>query len=350
MEGVVEEFEAYAQVCFGRLGDLVKWWITLNEPWCCAFLGYEKGEHAPGKTDKPGVDLYRAGHNLLLAHAKAVRIYREHFQEKQKGKIGITINSDWSEGVEEAGMKAAARDLAFCLGWFADPVYFGDYPTIMRKTCGDRLPRFTKAEKQLLKGSSDFFGLNHYSTHMALRIKEEDKSDSSPSSYAEDVRIETCNLPEWKCTDMGWAIVPWGLRKLLVYIQEKYSPVGGIIITENGLAAPEPDLDAVRNDQMRVEYITSYILQIGLAIAEGADVKGYFLWSLLDNFEWAFGYEKRFGMVHVDYRTQKRTLKPIALVYSDIVKRNALPQSLSSAEEIVNEAEVNELKRMTSMI
>lgn len=231
--GVVEEFEAYARTCFEQFGDVVKWWITINEPWCCALLGYEVGEHAPGKIDKPGVNLYRAGHNLLLAHARGAKVYHDEFQDKQQGKIGITLNADWAEGVEERGQDAAARDMAFCLGWFADPIYLGDYPAVMREACGERLPKFTKAEKAMLKGSSDFLGLNHYSTHMVTGLKNENEFKDQGPSYYKDQRVASCELPEWKHSDMGWPIVPWGFRKLLVYMQERYNPSGGIIITEN---------------------------------------------------------------------------------------------------------------------
>jgi beta-galactosidase len=334
---VADEFAAYARVCFEQFGDRVKWWITLNEPFCSAVLGYAVGEHAPGMTNAPGVSPYLAAHNLLRAHAKAVRVYREEFGVQQGGKIGITLNCNWGEPADksESVARAARRFIDFQLGWFADPIYKGDYPASMRESVGQRLPVFSDEEKAELLGSSDFFGLNHYSTHSILvrthpagaaeEEKEAAAGNRSGPSFDSDMGVRQQDDPSWDRTDMGWAVVPWGFRKLLAYIQREYRPSGGIIVTENGLAAHEPTLDAALADRTRVPFYEGYVSEMRKAMVEdGADVRGYFLWSLMDNFEWSFGYEKRFGLYFVDYTTQERTSKPAAAWYAKVVAANGV--------------------------
>lgn len=326
---VTEEFEVYARVCFQSFGDRVKWWITLNEPWCSSFMSYTVGEHAPGKRNTPEVDVYVAGHNLLLAHAKAVQVYRHEFQEKQQGQIGIALNTNWAEPEDvnkEECLVAAQRDMDFELGWFADPIYKGDYPASMKLTVGDRLPEFSAEEKAMLLGSSDFFGLNHYSTHYSARLMDAEDKKGVEHGYVMDKGTVSNQDPSWQRTDMGWAIVPWGLQKLCEYIDASYKPVGGIIITENGLATDEKNLSEMQADTLRVQFYSEYIGAMHAAIVgeKSADVRGYFAWSLLDNFEWAYGYDKRFGLIHVDYETQVRTPKPVASWYAKVIAHNAL--------------------------
>lgn len=321
---VADRFEEYARLCFEKFGDRVKNWITLNEPWCSAVLGYEVGEHAPGDTSKPGVNVYKAGHNLLLAHGRAVKAYREDFQAIQKGKIGISLNTMWAEPKDRNNathLEAAQRDMDFELGWFADPIWKGDYPATMRETVKDRLPEFTKDEKEMLKGSSDFFGLNHYSSQYATGMYVPDPPlvshwNDKATTHEED--------KDWKKTDMGWSVVPSGFRKLLLYVQEKYEPEGGILVTENGLASKEPTREAASKDSLRIEFYTLYIKAAHEAVGQGADVRGYFLWSLMDNFEWAFGYEKRFGLFFVDYKTMERVAKPAVEWYRKVTSTNTL--------------------------
>lgn len=321
---VVDRFEQYARLCFEQFGDRVKQWITLNEPWCSAVLGYEGGEHAPGDTSKPGEKVYIAGHNLLLAHAHAVKAYREEFQPTQKGKIGITLNTMWAEPKDPNdpnSVAAARRDMEFELGWFADPIWKGDYPACMRETVKDRLPTFTEEEKMLLKGSSDFFGLNHYSSKYTVGTYT---PDGSKMSHWEDKATTPTWDKDWKKTDMDWAIVPWGFRNLLVYIQKRYQPQGGIIVTENGLASKEPTREDMEKDTLRIDFLTSYIKAMHEAIQKGADVRGYYLWSLMDNFEWHYGYDKRFGLYYVDYDTMERVAKPAAKWYAQVTSSNTL--------------------------
>ncbi|CAM9954347.1 unnamed protein product [Sphacelaria rigidula] len=330
----VERFVEYAEVCFQRFGDRVKNWLTFNEPWCTAVLGYGNGEHAPGKTSADASEVYRAGHNILIAHARAVDVYRKTFQPSQGGEIGITLNGNWTEpkrteDPEQAqrNAEAAERCVLWNLGWFADPVYFGNYPDVMQQRCGDRLPTFTEEEKVLLKGSSDFFGFNHYSTDYA-------EDDSGPGRYVShwgtvntggfwgDMAVKGSSDPSWEKTDMDWAIVPWGFRKLLLWIQNRYSPKGGIIVTENGTAVKEPTVEVAVDDKARISYYQGYVAAMHEAIEQGADVRGYYAWSFMDNFEWAYGYSKRFGLIHVDYETLKRTPKASSKWYKKVIASN----------------------------
>lgn len=324
---IARRFADYARVCFDKFGDRVKEWITLNEPWCSAVLGYETGEHAPGDTSRPGDAVYKAGHNLLLAHAKAVEVYRTEFQKKQGGKIGVTLNSNWAEPwdkEDEESVRAAQHDLDFELGWFADPIWKGDYPESMREAVGERLPNFSEEEKNLLKGSSDFFGLNHYSSQYSKGFWDGEARKGDEVSFWKDRSTTQEFDKKWKKTDMGWAIVPWGFRNLLLYISKTYQPKGGIIVTENGLASREGNRKEMEKDTLRIEFYKEYIQAVHQAIAKGGDVRGYFLWSLMDNFEWSFGYAKRFGLYWVDYETMERVPKPAAGWYANVIANNAV--------------------------
>lgn len=330
---VVEDFENYAVQCYKAFGDRVRWWLTFNEPWCSAALGYANGEHAPGRKEAPGTEPYLSAHHMILAHARAVRRYRAEFEAAQKGHIGITLNMDWKEPLTDspADLAAHRRGMDWQLGWFADPIYKGDYPKTMRDKCGERLPSFTEEEKELIKGTSDFFGLNHYSTTFVSAFSEGEAKASlsmwgkeQSGGYFEDQDCKSHVDPAWAKTDMGWSVVPWGLKHLLLWIQKEYNPPGGIHITENGCAVQEVDVAAAENDTFRVEFLQAYIAQVHAAIHEGADVKSYFAWSLMDNFEWALGYAKRFGLVRVDYQTQERRPKASARLLGELAAGNAL--------------------------
>eukprot|EP00931_Biecheleriopsis_adriatica_P036533 TRINITY_DN21033_c0_g1_i2.p1 TRINITY_DN21033_c0_g1~~TRINITY_DN21033_c0_g1_i2.p1 ORF type:complete len:407 (+),score=73.88 TRINITY_DN21033_c0_g1_i2:471-1691(+) len=255
---------------------------------------------------------------MILAHAHAVKSYRDL---GQGGSIGIVLNMDWKEPLTTSASDALAqrRALDWQLGWFADPIYRGDYPETMQKRCGERLPCFTPAEKAIVKGSSDFFGLNHYSSDF---VTSPDQPSPDPN-YFVDQQVKNISDPRWSKTDMGWDVVPWGFERLISWIHKEYTPAGGIIVTENGCASREVGSD-LQNDSFRVEYLQSYLSQLHKAISNGADVRGYFVWSFLDNFEWAFGYAKRFGIVRVDFATQERTPKASARLLSKLVTDSKL--------------------------
>ena len=321
-------FADYARLCFAAFGDRVSNWITMNESWVMAILGYYDGVFAPGRRSDR--EPYRVAHHLILGHARAADVYHREFQPRQGGQIGMTNNCDWRHPKTDtpADRAAAQRSLEFFLGWFADPLYRGDYPQVMKDRLGDRLPEFTAAEKALVKGSSDFFGLNHYNTMYASDVPEGEHVDNyvyANGGIYEDQYVALTADPAWTLTDMQWPVVPWGLRELLLWISERYD-APPIYITENGCATPDVHADGAVTDQPRIDYLSGYLGACHEAISRGADLRGYFVWSLMDNFEWASGYDKRFGMVYVDFDTLERTPKASAAWYRGVIERNGLTE------------------------
>jgi len=318
-----EIFRDYAAICFENFGDRVKHWITFNEPWVVAILGYGQGIFAPGRVSKS--EPYQVAHQILRAHGQAVDVYRRQFQTKQNGTIGITNNCDWREPLahSEKDRQAAQRALEFFLGWFADPIYRGDYPAVMRERVVDRLPKFSDRDKALILGSCDFFGLNHYTTMYAAHSEGND-TDVNPygnGGISEDQDVHLSTDRSWEKTQMGWSIVPWGCRKLLHWIDERYDHPD-IVITENGLAWDDKVEQGKVRDQKRINFLSAYLNECHQAIEEGISLKGYFLWSLMDNFEWALGFSRRFGICYVDFETGKRIPKESAQWYSNLIKNN----------------------------
>lgn len=317
-----DDFLDYAELCFDIFGDRVKKWITINEPWTIAILGHALGTHAPGHSDKPGTEPYIVIHNIILAHAKVVRLFRS----KYEGQISITNCATWwhPDSRSEEDNIAAKRAMAFTLGWILDPIMKGDYPSIMREIVGDRLPKFTEDEKVLIKGSSDFIAINHYTTIFASNISARNilKNIMSPTGlqggedtlsvmknkyhYFKDMKVVS-NNKDLNRTDMGWYVAPMGLSKILQYLHKHYS--GEIHILESGYAGFELDYKSAINDHDRIKYFDSYIHELHKAIQKGVNVKCYNAWTLLDCYEWHLGYTKKFGLVHVDFNTQERTPK-----------------------------------------
>ncbi|KAH9941199.1 beta-glucosidase 1A [Epithele typhae] len=310
-EEIIKDYTHYAELCFTRYGDLVKNWITFNEPWCVSVLGYANGVFAPGhKGDKEN---WIVAHHVILSHAYAVRLYREKFKGPQGGQIGITLDSQWLEPwiiLRRVCIAAAQRGIDFKLGRFADPIYKGYYPSAVKAMIGDRLPEFTDEEVKVVKGSSDFFGLNTYTTQL---VKEGGEDEIQGKVQYTFVRPDGSQLGTQ-------AQVPWlqtyppGFRSLLNYVWKTYQMP--VYVTENGFAVKDENtlpLDEVVHDKDRIEYYDGYANAVLQAVTEdGVQVKSYFAWSLLDNFEWADGYETRFGVTYVDYSTQKRTPKDSA--------------------------------------
>lgn len=323
---MAEYFRDYANICFDRFGDRVKHWITINEPWVTAILGFGQGFFAPGRVST--MEPYIAAHNMLRAHGMAVDSYRRNYQDRQKGVIGIANNCDWREPLTDSprDKQAAERALEFFLGWFADPIYFGDYPESMRSRVGDRLPQFSDADRATIQGSADYFGLNQYTTLYASSPENDSALANdvyNNSGLSEDhgvILSQSDSLPK---TAMGWSIAPWGCRKLLEWIDKRYSRPD-IILTENGCAAKDEIVDGAVDDGDRIDFLTGYIEECCKAIHNGVQLKGYFVWSFMDNFEWALGYAKRFGLHYVDYATGNRIPKKSARWYKETIKNNGV--------------------------
>lgn len=319
---IADYFKEYAKVCFEHFGDRVKHWITLNEPWVVSILGYGQGVFAPGRTSN--TEPYIAAHNLLRAHAQAVELYRT-LEVGKDGQIGITNNCDWREPLTEKSedKEAAERALLFFLGWFADPIYIGDYPQVMKDRLGHRLPTFTKAEKKMLQGSSDFFGLNHYTTMYAAHSNDTSSQGSvfGNGGLSEDQDVVLSVGNDWKFTKMNWAIAPWGCGKLLQWIDDRYNRPT-IVITENGGAFEDKKINGEINDTDRIDYYKAYLTACHQSIEKGIQLEGYFAWSFMDNFEWASGYSKTFGINHVDYDTLERIPKASARWFTQVLGDN----------------------------
>uniref|UniRef100_A0A3Q3IRB6 Glucosidase, beta, acid 3 (gene/pseudogene) n=1 Tax=Monopterus albus TaxID=43700 RepID=A0A3Q3IRB6_MONAL len=329
-ESIVSLFDSYAQFCFQTFGDRVKLWITINEPQVCAKCGYEDGIHAPGLKE-PGTAAYLVGHNMLRAHAKAWHSYDSLYRAEQRGAVSLAINSDWFEPLRPGcneDVAATERDLAFTLGWFAWPVFVtGDYPQIMRSAIdsqsqklgysgSSRLPSFSKDEPAIF-GTADFFALNYYTS----RKVKAGEGCGQMLCLNSDRDAEEVLDPSWPICGVSWlAVVPHGLRKLLKYIKDTFNNPA-VYITENGFSQVGPrQID----DVQRCEFYSDTIMEVGKAIEEdGVNVRGYFAWSLLDNFEWADGFSVRFGLFHVDFSDAKlsRTIYRSGLEYAKMIMK-----------------------------
>ncbi|MBI3759245.1 MAG: beta-glucosidase [Deltaproteobacteria bacterium] len=302
-------FADYAETVFDRLGDRVRFWMTLNEPWVVVDAGYFHGVHAPGIKDRALG--YRAGHNLLRAHAYAVERFRA--LHNPDAKISFALNTSYSfpasERVEDVA--AAERALLSFGGWFGDPVWFGDYPAVMRERLGSLLPVFSDQDAKLLTRSIDYIALNYYTSEVVRH-----------AAGANAMETEIVPQPEVVHTSMNWPVRADGFEKLLVWLSERY---GGLpaYVTENG-AAFEDQADAAGfvQDDNRIRYLYDHFAAARRAMKSGVDLRGYLVWSLLDNLEWSAGFSKRFGLIRCDHATQKRTIKASGRWYADGIANN----------------------------
>ncbi|CAK0792688.1 unnamed protein product [Prorocentrum cordatum] len=289
----------YVDACFSHFGDRVKTWATFNEAWTFTYLASGLGK-APSIAEFSDMDRdpWIAGHNVLNAHAAAVQLYRAKFYA-QGGKIGITNNQDWREPKTDDPEDVAAteRSVEFQLGWFSEPIFGGrgDYPPAMRQLYGDRLPQFTDEEKRRINNSADFFGLNHYGTGLG---SFEPQAGSNDMSY-----MKAWQGPMFVKGQSGWLYsAAWGFRKLLNWVSRRYGKDVPIYITEGGWSMSADSTAEGISDRQRLEYYANYTSEMGRAISEdGVNVKGYYAWSLMDNFEWEQGFRERFGTTYNDF-------------------------------------------------
>uniref|UniRef100_A0A8C7Y7S1 Lactase n=1 Tax=Oryzias sinensis TaxID=183150 RepID=A0A8C7Y7S1_9TELE len=341
---VVDRFRDYADFLFSRFGQKVKFWITINEPYIIALLGYGYGSFAPGISHDPGSLHYVAGHNVIKAHAEAWHVYNDKYRAEQKGRISITLNSDWAEPrnpYKQEDIDAAKRYMDFFLGWFANPIFKGDYNEPMKRIIRERslaagleksrLPEFTPAEIERIKGTHDFFGLNHYTSVLAFSV---DFGDTQ--NYDADRGVAVISDRTWLESGSNWLrIAPLGFRKLLKYIKEEYGDPP-ILVTENGVSENGPvDL----NDEHRSFFYENYINEALKAnMTDGANVIGYTAWSLMDNLEWASGYGERFGLFYVNHTNADRPRTPKASVpfYTTIVRCNGFPDPADGPHDCTN--------------
>lgn len=304
-------FADYAEVVARRLGDRVPYWITLNEPWCSAYLGYGNGEHAPGMRDMRSAVI--AAHHLLLGHGLAMP--RIAAATRSGAQAGITLNLTTTLAADdrpETREAVRAAD-AFSNGWFLDPVFRGEYPQGFFEQLQTPPPPIQDGDMQTIAAPMQFLGINYY---QPARVRG--------FGAGEDTRGQRFDsaprLSGAEYTEMGWEVYPQGLTDLLVRLTREYNPPS-MLITENGAAFADTVNDQGRvADPRREAYVRAHIDAIAKAMAQGAPIHGYLLWSLLDNFEWAHGYSKRFGIVYVDYETQQRIVKDSGRWYAEFVR------------------------------
>lgn len=305
-----QRFAEYADVVSRRLGDRVKGWITLNEPWCSAILGYITGYHAPGEKDLVGG--VRATHHLLLAHGLAMPVLRRNVT-RPDAEFGITLSLNYFEPGDDSNQaqEAAMMSDVAANGLFLEPLFKGQYPALLMDMFKSIMP-IEPDDMDLISGPLDFLGVNYYFRTMPLSIED-------PFS----LKFTNYMPPESKYTAMGWEVYPQGLFKLLTRFHKEYNPAK-IYITENGAAFDDTLIDdpdrPVVHDPDRLDYLREHFAAAQQAISEGVPLAGYFVWSLLDNFEWAFGYSKRFGITYVDYATQRRILKDSGRWYREFLR------------------------------
>ncbi|KAJ9595813.1 hypothetical protein L9F63_012997 [Diploptera punctata] len=369
---ISEYFEDYADILFKCYGDRVctyiqfyfylfiyynlrthnvKWWVTINEPTKITegYGGNETGLGYPPNASEPGIGPYLAGHNMLLSHARVYHLYDRKYRVQQKGYITIVLETFWFEPLDnssQADHDAAKQTLEFNLGWFANPIYSeeGDYPQIMKDIISNnskkegfrrsRLPEFTKDELQLVRGSTDYFGLNQYTTNK-VTFKEVGLSPSR----ARDIGVQF-SVPEfWPTSETSkWEkVVPKGLRKLLKYIQDTYGKNFKIFITENGYID-----DGRIEDVHRMIYIATYMMETWKAMyLDEVNVIGYTIWSLLDNVEWTSGYRSKAGIFRVDFNSSDRTRTPkySTLLVKQITATRCIPKNYVNYLNQLNDLE-----------
>ncbi|KAF2128160.1 glycoside hydrolase family 1 protein [Dothidotthia symphoricarpi CBS 119687] len=326
-EKYTPDFLRYARLCFERFGDRVKHWITYNEPGVYTLAGYAAGVHAPGRSSfrdrneegDSSTETFIVAHTEIVTHARAAKIYRDEFKTKQRGEIGITLHGNYSEpwdADDPEDITAAERARQFEIAWFADPIYgSGDYPTCMREQLGNRLPSFTDEEKMLVKGSSDFYGMNTYTTFFV-------KHRSEPADINDHLgnieKLDTNNKGESRGPESGtyWLrTAPKGFGKLLRWVWNRYHVP--IYMTENGTTAKgeTAPTDEVLNDTFRIDFFHGYVRELAQAVQDGVDIRSYFAWTFTDNWEWAAGFSDRFGVTFVDFETREKKRYPKRSAY-----------------------------------
>jgi len=300
-------FAEYARVMFRALDDRVRTWATLNEPWVVTDGGYLHGALAPGHRNLFEAPI--ASHHLLLAHAAAVEAYRA----EGRHKIGLVVNLEpkYPASDSEEDLAATRRADAYMNRQYLDPVFHGRYPDEMAEVFGEAWPDFPSADLARIRQPIDFLGVNYYTRNVT-------KFDPT----ALPVQASAVKQKRHAYTETAWEVYPEGLTDTLVWVKENYGDLP-LYITENGAAFYDPPTaHGELSDPLRVDYLRTHLQAAREAIERGVDLRGYFAWSLLDNLEWSLGFSKRFGIVHVDFETLKRTPKASARFYAEVIRTN----------------------------
>ena len=321
-------FGDYAALMAKELGDRVTMWSTFNEPWCYAYLGHAAGNHAPGLRD--GLAAVTVAHHELLAHGTALQAMRA---ERDGLSLGIVINPT---NVRSSGSPAASSDAirrvdAIHNRWWFDAPLQGAYPADIiedfEEAFGPLDHIIQPGDNESIAQPLDWMGINYYFDNMLKGVSADRVSGASNRMAAyPTVTGATEADPQTVHTDMGWPITPEGFTEILVRLHTDYPNLPPLYITENGCAYDDPVIDGRVADTRRIEYLDLHLQALHAAIGAGVDIRGYYQWSLLDNFEWALGFDKRFGLVHVDFDTLERTPRDSAYWYREVIKANGLPE------------------------
>ncbi|XP_046967937.1 myrosinase 1-like [Vanessa cardui] len=333
---IIDYYAEYANVLFENFASQVKYWVTFNEPMQTCLEGYGNTYRAPA-LNRHGIAEYLCTHNLLKAHASVYHLFDQQYRPLYGGKIGMSLDSNWAEPKTNSSRDKEAAELYLKthLGWYAHPVYSaeGNYPPELIKLVDEksrqqnysrsRLPKFTPEEVEYIRGTADFFGLNHYTTYL---LSMADGEVGAVPSHENDIGIVRVQDPKWpsKSSSSWLKVVPFGFRRLLAWITKTYKDMP-IIVTENGYA----DFSGVEDDA-RVSYYCHYLNSLLHSIHDDhSNVQGYFAWSLMDNWEWDDGYASRFGLYLVDFNSPNRTRTPkdSARLYAKVVSSRALPDN-----------------------
>ena len=315
-------FADYAEIVARRLGDRVNWWLTQNEPWCSAYLGYADGIHAPGIRDKNLAVV--VGHHVLLAHGLSVPRLRKHISSQAQVGIAIDFYPVYAADDRPETLLAIKRADTFRNRWFLDPIFRGHYPEDLFTDLKVDPPPILEDDFSIISVPIDFLGVNYYS-RMIVRDRENGKT--TPGQTGHDESYEAVErIPGASYTEMGWEVFPEGLANILTRINREYAPKA-MVVTESGAAFNDHwDGDGTVHDQQRIDFLRAHIQTVAQVIRQGVPIKGYFVWSFLDNFEWAEGYRKRFGLVYVDYPTQRRIIKDSGRWYASFVASQSKTQ------------------------
>ena len=318
----VAAFGKYAAAVAAHFGDRVKHFAPINEPWCVAWLGHGLGVHAPGISDRSTA--FKVAHHTVIAHATAVNAMRAVRSDLKIGPVLNQANYPADDPSDPVQAHASAILDAVQNRWWMDAIFYGKYPEILVEEFGSEfLDAILPGDMELAQTPNDWLGINYY---FDTRVGASDSAKTVEFDNSALLGLTIDSTPVGELTDMGWPITPAGLSGMLVRWHKEFGErLPQIFITENGCAYPDgPDQNGKVNDQRRISYLEKHLNALLDAIAQGVNIGGYFQWSLLDNFEWSLGYQKRFGIVHVDYNTQKRTPKESAHWYSEVIKANAL--------------------------
>ena len=297
------EFQKYTEIVIQALGDRVHSYATLNEPFCSAYLGYEIGIHAPGIKGKEFGK--KAAHHLLLAHGLAMKSLKKLSPNTLNGLV-LNFTPCYPASENTNDIKAAKFADDYFNQWYIKPIFDAEYPEILDQLPTSQHPDIIEGDLDIISVPVDFLGVNYYTRSVYQADKNEIFS-----------QVTINNVP---LTDMGWEIYPQGFSDILIALNEKYT-LPPIYITENGAAMSDSITDGKVEDHHRIAYYQSHLNAVNTAIESGVNIQGYFAWSLMDNFEWAEGYLKRFGIVYVDYDSQQRTIKASGYAYRDLINQ-----------------------------